>query len=122
MAVNVGRGLMRLAAVVSVVWVVGAATGAYFVLRDDIEALTGERPGAQKVLKCDESTDPALRPLCDFQDRVRESILKLDEPRFAERRKQAWSNVALGGLFVIGPPVLLFLIAAAGSWVIRGFR
>lgn len=106
----------------SILWIVGASAGAYFVLRDDFTALASERPASQGLIRCDETTDPALRPLCDFQDQLQATIRKLDEPRYLQRREEAWSNIRWGAAAVVGPPVVLLLTALAGLWVIRGFR
>jgi len=122
MAVNLRRGLLRTWVVASVLWVVGASIGAYFVLRDEVAVLTGERPASQGVIKCDETTDQALRPLCDFQGQLQETIRKLDEPRYIERREEAWANIGWGAAAVVGPPILVLLFTSAGLWVIRGFR
>lgn len=122
MGINLRRGLLRTWVVGSVVWIVRASFVAYGQLQEDFAVLSGDQPAAQQLIKCDETTDQSLRPLCDFQDQLSGAIRKLDEPRYIERRKQAWSHIRLGAAAVIGPPILTLLVVSAGFWVIRGFR
>jgi hypothetical protein len=122
MALNLRRGLFRMWVVASILWVVGATIGAYFLFEEDIAVLRNERSAPPEWIRCTEKTDDAFRPLCDLQNEVRETIRKLDREQFIERRKVARLNILWAGLLIAGPPILAFLLVGAFFWVIRGFR
>jgi len=122
MALNLRRGLFRIWVVASILWIVGATIGEYLLFEEDIAVLRSERSVPPEWIRCTEKTDDAFRPLCDLQNEVRETIRKLDRPQFAERQQEARSNILLAGLLIAGPPILVFLLVGAASWVIRGFR
>ncbi len=120
------RGLFRLWAVASFVWLVIAGAFVQEGIRWDVSTLMTDRPAAEEWIDSRPLREQILRA-CRDEPRDKRGCRKKE--RSAEERKKARAQQAqraqvslmFSAIVLLIPPVLLFALGWAGLWIMKGF-
>jgi hypothetical protein len=111
---RIGRGLLRLWLVMSIVWICAVGMVAWSTLTPAVADL----PDAPWVKPT--SGKPPFDPSKPYRALTPDEFEQFDPVKFEAFKR--WAEIKTGIEVAFVPPLLLLMLGAALIWVIRGFR
>ena len=111
---RIGRGLLRLWLVMSIVWICAVGMVAWSILTPTVADL----PDAPWVKPT--SAKPPFDPSKPFKVVTPNAFDQFDPVEFSAFKR--WDEIKTGIEVAFVPPLLLLMLGAALIWAIRGFR